>query len=216
MSVKIVCISRTLGAGGESIGKAIAGRLRFLYIDEDVITAASEKGRVSPTLIANAEQRRTLVSRLMDSLAVVPRAKSLPAGKFDPNVAATQAGTREAYQALIREAIDEIAENGRAVIVAHAASIMLAGSPGVLRVLVTASPTRRAERLHQWDKSLDARRAAQAIRKSDRERRAYLREFYNVKEELPTHYDLVINTDLLSPEQAVTAVLSLAQSGPQA
>ncbi len=216
MSVQVVCISRTLGAGGETIGKAIAGRLRWRYVDEEIITAAGEKGRVSPTLVADAERRRSLVSRLMDSLAVVPRAKSLPATKFEPNVAATNAGTRDSYRALIREAIAEVAASGRAVIVAHAASMMLAGSPGVLRVLVTASPTKRTERLRLWDKSLDARRAAQAIAKSDRERREYLREFYSVKEELPTHYDLVINTDVLTPEQAVTAILSVAESETRA
>lgn len=216
MSVKVVCISRTLGAGGETIGKAIAGRLRFVYVDEEIITAAGEKARVSPTLVADVEHRRSLVSRLMESLAVVPRAKSLPARKYEPNVAATSVGTRESYRALIREAIEEIAASGRAVIVAHAASMMLAGSPGVLRVLVTASPTKRAGRLCLGDKSLDARRAAQAIAKSDRERREYLREFYSVNDELPTHYDLVINTDVLTPEQAVSAILSVAQGGRRA
>ncbi|MGH7787944.1 MAG: AAA family ATPase, partial [Candidatus Binatia bacterium] len=87
--------------------------------------------------------------------------------------------------------------------------------PGVLRVLVTASPGRRAARLGEDDARLTARRAATAITNSDRERREYLREFYNVREELPTHYDLVINTDVLSPEQTVTLIVGVARDWPR-
>ena len=211
MSAQVVCISRTLGAGGETIGRAVAARLRFLYVDEEVITTAGEKARIDPMLIAAAEHRQSLVSRLMDALAVVPQAKSRSAGRIEDGVAASRASTREGYRALIREAVAEIATHGNAVIVAHAASLMLAGSPGVVRVLVTASDAQRAARLALADQSLDARRAAEAIAASDRERREYLREFYSVREELPTHYDLVLNTDVLAPEQAVAVIVKLAQ-----
>jgi shikimate kinase len=212
MNVQVVCISRTLGAGGEAVGRAVAERLRFRYVDEEIIAAASEKARVDPTLIADAEHRQTFVSRLMQSLSVVPQAKSQAASEFDPQGEGPAASARVGYRAVIREAIAEIAAGGHAVIVAHAASMMLAGSQGVLRVLVTASPTKRAERLQLADQpGKKQRRAVDLIEESDRERREYLREFYNIPEELPTHYDLVINTDVLTPEQAVTAVVSLAQ-----
>jgi len=210
MRVQVVCISRTVGARGEIIGRAAAQRLRFRYVDEEVITAASEKARVDATLIADAEHQRSFVSRLMDSLAVVPQAKST-LREVEPRGVASRAGGRGIYRALIREAIAEIAGEGRAVIVAHAASMMLAGSPDVLRVLITASAATRAERVGRSDKTLDARRAKQAIERSDRERRDYLREFYNVRDELPTHYDLVINTDVLTPAQALAVILSLAK-----
>lgn len=45
---------------------------------------------------------------------------------------------------------------------------------------------------------------------SDRERRLYLERFYDVSEELPTRYDLVVNTDLLDVEQAVAAIVGAA------
>jgi cytidylate kinase len=97
------------------------------------------------------------------------------------------------------------------VIVAHAASLALGGTEGVLRVLVTASPETRAQRLAAAQ-GISAEDAATAVAASDRERRDYLHRFYRVKEELPTHYDVVINTDVLSPQQAVDVVLAAAQS----
>jgi hypothetical protein len=44
------------------------------------------------------------------------------------------------------------------------------------------------------------------VKKSDAARRDYLRRFYDVEEELPTHYDVIVNTDLLSIEQAARLV----------
>jgi cytidylate kinase len=49
------------------------------------------------------------------------------------------------------------------------------------------------------------------VKDSDAGRRDYLRRFYGIDEELPTHYDLVVNTDVLTVEQAADLV-SLAAS----
>ena len=38
-------------------------------------------------------------------------------------------------------------------------------------------------------------------------RRDYLKRFYELDEELPTHYDLVVNTDVLTLEQAAGLVV---------
>jgi hypothetical protein len=46
MARNVVCISHVLGAGGDEIGRLIAGRLGFLYVDEELI---------GPPLIAAAE-----------------------------------------------------------------------------------------------------------------------------------------------------------------
>jgi cytidylate kinase len=55
--------------------------------------------------------------------------------------------------------------------------------------------------------------AETAVASSDRDRREYLKRFYGVKEELPTHYDLVLNTDVLPAEQAAAIIVAAAGSG---
>jgi cytidylate kinase len=52
--------------------------------------------------------------------------------------------------------------------------------------------------------------AAKSIKESDAARADYLRRFYNVSAELPTHYDLVINTDVLGIEQAAELIAHAA------
>ncbi len=46
---------------------------------------------------------------------------------------------------------------------------------------------------------------------SDGQRAAYLRRFYGVDEELPTHYDLALNSDLL-PDELMSDLIVRAAS----
>ena len=215
MGFRVVCISRTLAAGGEVVGRAVAQRLGFRYIDEEVVTTAAEKAHVDASVVAAAEHKQPFIKRLIAAMAVqgLPDPSGLSAGLLlEPTFQATIVPAPilpEEHRALIREAIREIANEGDAVIVAHAASMALAGTAGVLRVLVTASPRTRAERLA----AAGERDAEAAVAASDHERRDYFRLFYKIKEELPMHYDLVVNTDALTPEEAVRLIVSAARGG---
>ena len=99
------------------------------------------------------------------------------------------------------------------VIVAHAASMMLATRTDVVRVLVTASAETRARRLVAAQ-GVTSEAAAEAVATSDRNRRDYFRRFYGIDQEQPTHYDLVVNTDVLTPEQATEVIVCAAQGAP--
>lgn len=208
MERKVVCISRTAGAGGETVGRMVAERLGYAYIDEEIIVVASRKAGLHPSEVAKAEERAPLLDRLLDALTVPSAAGFLEAtgAYYLAGSTAVPVPVAEDLRALIRQTIEEIAARGRVVIVAHAASYALGKRPDVLRVLVTASPETRVERLTL----LKTDDAAKAVRDSDREREHYLRRFYEVREESPLHYDLVVNTDTLAAEQAVAAIAAAA------
>jgi len=70
---------------------------------------------------------------------------------------------------------------------------------------VTASPAIRSGRLAEAF-GLDDVAAMNKVEESDAARADYLRRFYDVKHELPTHYDVVINTDKLSAEEAASLI----------
>ena len=62
-----------------------------------------------------------------------------------------------------------------------------------------------------WAAGMELGAAQAAVRNSDRERADYFRRFYEIDEELPTHYDIVVNTDTLGPEQAVNLIVAAAR-----
>ena len=200
MGSKAVSISRTLGAHGEEVGRLVAAELSFRYVDNEIINQAAQRAGVSPEAVASNEKTQPLLTRILDAIAKAP---------VEPEMMVAQAthpvNLTSAYEDLIEQVIVETAQQGGVVILAHGASIPLAKVPAVLRVLVTASESTRIERIAA-EQDLDANAAEKACEESDKERERYFERIYELDRELPTHYDLVVNTDVLTAEQAASLI----------
>ena len=207
MTRTVVCISHSSGAGGEEVGRLVAERLGFLCVDEEIVARAAVKGGIDAAEVADEERRKSLVVRVLNAMAR-GGGDAWAFGGSVPLRSGEELNSDD-IQALIRETIEQTAARGNAVIVAHAASHAISPGPAVLRVLVTASPHTRAERLTGAE-GLDQAGAARALKDSDAGRADYLKRFYDVGEELPTHYDLVFNTDTLSVERVAELVSQAA------
>jgi cytidylate kinase len=205
VACSVVCVSHTTGSGGDEIGRRVAERLGYLYVDEDIVASAAAQGGLDPGDVADEERRKTYAGRILETLAQ---------GGGDPIVLAATAGIEVAspadIRALIRETVVQTAARGNVVIVAHAAAHAIEPGPRTLRVLVTASAATRSKRIAGAEQ-VDGAKAARAIKDSDAGRRDYLKRFYSVDSESPTDYDLVISTDVLSAEQAAAIILSAAE-----
>lgn len=198
---RVLTIAFTDGARAEEIGRGVATELGFRYVDDEIIERAAEMAGVSPADVAAVEHSQPLIARILTAVAMGAAAD--PSGMTA--VALAEADPSPGYRGLIQEVIRQTADAGRVVIGAHGAGVLLAGRPDTLRVLITGSPAVRARRV-AMERSMDERAAEKAVARADQERAAYLRRFYNVHEELPTHYDLVLNTDVLTPGWAVRAI----------
>ena len=189
MNTTVVCISSVDGAESRGIGDLVADRLGFRVADGGIIVAVAQAEGLLPESVALAESRGAGRTLAVD-FARVERTERL----------------RE----LIRASIGQAAVEGNVVIVAHAASYALAARDGVLRVLVTASNDTRISRIAAAE-GIDAGEAAKRLAEGDKGRAVYLERFYNVKRELPTDYDLVLNTDRISAEEAAAVIVNLCR-----
>ena len=68
IAARVVCISRETGADGEAVGRAVAERLGLQYVDEEVIARAAERGGVDEEQLADAEQRKSRIRRVIELL----------------------------------------------------------------------------------------------------------------------------------------------------
>ena len=203
MARTVVCISHAAGAGGEEVGRLVAERLGFLYVNEEIVARAAAKGGVDAADVADEERRKSLAARALNAIAQ-GGGEAWTLGAVGP-LSSPEELDSDDIRSLIRETIEQTAARGKAVIVAHAASYAIGHGDGVLRVLVTASPETRTTRVAEAE-GLDQAGAARALKESDAGRADYLKRFYDVREESPTHYDLVLNTDGLSIEQAADLI----------
>jgi cytidylate kinase len=206
MPTRVVTLSHATGAGGETIGRTVAKDLGFYCVDEEVINLAARKEGLDAAVVADAERRKSFLERFLAGLSETPIADG-SVGMLVPEAVMTRS---ESLRTVIVEAIHEIAERGQAVIVSHAASIPLAGRPDVLRVLITASVETRVQRVAREGRA-GTSDPARFIKDNDAGRADYFQRFYRIERELPTHYDLVINTDALTADEAADVIVAAAR-----
>jgi cytidylate kinase len=201
----VVCISRQDGSGGAEASRAVAEHLGYRLIDEDILARAAIEAGVEQDVVADAERRKSVLQKLLEGLG--PATAGTGGMLVVPEEADYGRESSRELRGLIKSAIEEIATEGQVVIVAHAASLALAGRGDVLRVFVTASPATRQRRVAASLK-IDEKEAARVLKRSDAARADYIKRFYGIDAEQPTHYDLVINTDTLTPADAARLVVA--------
>jgi cytidylate kinase len=206
MGYRVVCISAVDGARGEDVAPAVAKALNFKIVDEEIISHAAREAGVSASEVADVEKRRSAAIRILDSLGSTTSLSTFAMAGYIP-VESTGVGSD--LRGLIRAAIDEVANRGEAVIVAHAASMALGERADVLRVLLTASQSARKDAIAQQG-GLDDKGAEKQLKKGDTNRADYLKRFYGITQESPADYDLVLNTDRLGTDGAVQLVVQAA------
>jgi cytidylate kinase len=209
MARTIVCISAADGARGAEVARLVADKLGLRLLDEELIQRAATSAGVEPAVMADVERRRSLLERLVESVGASADAAAFAMVGVPPELVAPSAesgGLRD----LIRAAIEETATVGAGLVIyQHAASVALAQREDVLRVLATAPDDVRRERVAQ-ERGLEPSAAAKALAASDRGRADYLKRFYRVDAETAAMYDLVVNTERLTPDEAATLVAAAA------
>jgi cytidylate kinase len=208
MGANVICISRAIWVGAESIATDVAKELGYRYVDEEIVNLAAQRRNLNPSEVANAEKRKSFLVQLLEDVSrggtaelinYLPNQRSIPVASDDMRV-------------LIRDAIRETADQGNVVIVAHAASYALTRRDDVLKVLITGSPFVRANRWLVGSGGRSPVDAAEMIKDSDKARASYLKRFYNVDSEMAEDYDLTVNTDKLSTAQVTSLIVSAARA----
>lgn len=204
MGYGAVCISSEDGAGATEASRLVAETLGFGLINEEILTRAAVEAGVEKQVVADVERRKSTLIKLLEGMG--PAHMASGGIVMLPEDVGSGRPASDELRTLIRSVIEETAAAGRVVIVAHAASLALATRDDVLRVLITASMPTRQRRLA--DKlEVDEKEAARVIKRSDAGRADYIKRFYKIAAEQPTHYDLVINTDKLTPQDAARLIV---------
>jgi cytidylate kinase len=182
----IITISPQMGSGGPEIGMALAQRLGYRYVDQE--------------LIADAVRRYGLAEEKASHL---DESKPTLFERFDVE-------TRH-YITVLQTTLLEFAEQDNHVLMGRGGQWLLRGIPQVLRLRVIAP---FEVRVKQWIKRTaemtgdtpNQRAAVEFVRRDDTERAGRMRYLYEVDLDDPSLYDAVVNTEKLRYEAAVDMV----------
>ena len=182
----VVTISRQLGSLGCEVAQAIAERLEFRVVYREIINEAARRAGMPG-----------LALHTIDELGLLGMKPTLQ--------------EQHAYHRALVQVMNELADEGRYVIVGRAGQAILHGRAGALHVRVISPMNLRIERLMQ-EHSISVEAAKAQIEASDRSRRAFLKRFYASDWDSPELYDVVINTEKIDPETAAGVICEIMSS----
>jgi len=183
----IITISRGTFSGGKALAECLSRTLGYRSIDRDM-------------LVRRAATRRVTEDNLRAALEQPP---SFP-DRFNH--------ARYIYLALIQAALTEEVRGGRAVYHGLAGQLLLRGAPSLLRLRIIA-PMEYRIRMAQERLNLSRGEVTAHIEAMDRDRRRWTQFLYGVDWGEPSLYDLLINLEHLSVEQACQVVTSMVECG---
>src|ERR1035437_2435730 len=111
----------------------------------------------------------------------------------------------------LEKTISNLAATGSIILVGHGATAVTARMLNVLHVRLTGSLPKRIERVQKLQ-NLTPEGAAKFIRKDDRGRDKFVKTYFHARLENELLYDLSVNTDRISDDDAVAVIATMAQS----
>jgi cytidylate kinase len=107
------------------------------------------------------------------------------------------------------ETILRLAELGNVIILGRGANIVTARLPHVLHVRIVASVERRIQNMQRFE-GLGLKEAGERLRREDLGRQRYLKKYFGRNVDDASLYHLLINTDLVSFDEAARLIGGLA------
>ncbi len=204
----LITISRQYGAGGSAVAAKVAAALGWRVVDNELVERVAQRAGLAPEDVATREERvPTFVERLAQTIVAATPELVVP-----PEAGGTVPSLSEADLVRITErVVEEIAQEGRVVLVGRAAPAVLARERDALHVKLVAPRDWRiqvaAERL-----GLPPEEAARVLDDTDKARARYHREYYQRDWADPVNYHIVINTGAVGLAGAVEIVVGRAEA----
>lgn len=198
----IVTIGRQFGSGGHEIGNRLAERLDIPLYDRNLVNMAAEQMKISPEAARDVDE--TGLNRFLAYYAAAPvDYTSYYMTSFDMG----QPLSEQLFQ-VQSDIIKKLADRSSCVIVGRCADYLLADAPGLINVFITASKEDRIKRIAE-KYELTERKAADRIKKIDRERRYYY-ELHTGKDwgSIESH-DILLNVSTMGIDGAVDTLEAL-------
>src|SRR5436305_13315214 len=131
----VITIGRQFGAGGATVGRMLADRLKAGVLDSNIIDEVARRLQLPEEEVeAEDEQPGSLLARLLVALGSASTEPLIPpeATAWTPPNAAPTFDTRKAVLQITQHVIEEAARAGNVVIVGHGGAYILSKLPAAL------------------------------------------------------------------------------------
>ena len=183
----VITLSREPGSGGRLIAEAVAERLGLDIFHQQLINAMAENADTSTRVIRTLDERG--LSMLEDWVSAAISDRHL---------------WPDEISRVLMEVIGTIGRHGKAIIVGRGANFILPPE-NRFRVRVIAPLELRVNRVAETY-GVDKKMAKKRVIRTDSDRQAFIRKYFNSDIRDPANYDMILNTGTFSIESAAAAI----------
>ncbi|MCM1322307.1 MAG: cytidylate kinase-like family protein [Bacteroides sp.] len=181
----VVTISRQVAAMGDEVAEAAAQQLGYTFID-----------------------RKTIEKRIVELGFSAEKLKKYDEKK--PGFFASLAKNRDEYLDYLQTAVLEAAAADNCVLIGRGAFVILENVKSLFSIRCISADDVRIHRLmdeFNWTE----KQARSRIAESDMNRQGFHKSFFNINNEEPSHYHLVLNTGLVDVPLAATVISTVCK-----
>ena len=208
----VITISREVGSGGRTIAEKLAARLGVRYSDKRLVEQLVRHFGLSISEIEKIKgSKKNWLADILAKVSPVPNSGAFIGFEqrygedWDHKVDSASIFRAES------EIIREMAEEASCVIAGRLSFYVLRDVPNKLNVFVHASRAHRIERVCR-KQNLTAESAAIVIDDIDKSRENYVQQYAGVSRYDLRNYDLVLNRDNLTDDEAVELIIKYIEA----
>ena len=185
--ISVITISREPGSGGNILAERLSEKLDFDLFYQEFIHDMAESAQVSVRLLETLDEKGVSVLEEWIS-SLVDRHHLWP----------------DRYLQHLMKIIGTIGKHGRAVIVGRGANFVLPTDKRLSIRVIAPLETRLKNVSQAYDVSVE--NVKPRVLKTESDRKAFIKKYFNNDITNPLNYDLIINTGVLSIDDAANAV----------
>lgn len=206
----VITIGRQFGAGGKTVGEMLARALKADLLESRIIDEVAHRLQLPKEEVeAEDEQPGSLLHRLLMALGSASGEPMLQpeATVWNPPNVDPVFDTRRAVLEITQHVIREAAREGNVVIVGRGGAYILRDFENALHVFLRAAEAVRVKAV-MARMSLSEDEARRRLKLADENWNAYIKQVYGHDRNLPSHYDLVLDTGRLGYEGTVEVIVA--------
>jgi len=191
----VITISRLPGSGANSLAKQLAEDLNIDLFDNEIVEEVAKSAHVSESVIASLdEQDRSILD---DWIGAIEKKRHLWPDEYLPH---------------LTKVVGAIAAHGHAVIVGRGTGYILPSEVCLRLLIVAPMDVRISNVAHAYDVTNEE--AEKRIIKTEKDRRAFIKNYFRADLTDPVNYDLTLNTAHYNVKAAVNIIKEAFNSRP--
>ena len=194
----IITIGREFGSGGKYIGERLANELNMKLYDKELIERVSKERNIDINLLNENDEthkKSFWYTLAMASMSMSDSVNSLTELPLDDKYFIEQA-----------KIIEEIADEGNAIIIGRCSNVILKNRKNVLNIFIYSSDEKFKIARKVEFAGMDEKKALKMMHKKDKERAIYYNYYTNQTWVGRESYDLLIDSSKLGIENTVNLI----------